>query len=189
MTFHMVRNLDPADAAAGRIPAGAMWCSLIRHRRSAELVERRPRFTGERLTRANPQQDGQTGQIVLAFQLDSQGTRQFCSITRQFTGQRFAILLDNQVLTAPRINEPICGGSGQISGNFNAKSASDLAVMLRAGALPTPLTVVEERSIGAELGQDAIEAGQISTMLAGVLVLVFMVLAYGFCSAASASPR
>jgi protein-export membrane protein SecD len=83
------------------------------------------------------------------------------------------------VLTAPRINEPICGGSGQISGNFTAASASELAIMLNAGALPAPLSVVEQRSVTAELGQDAIEAGQTSTLLAFVLVLVFMVLAYG----------
>ena len=93
--------------------------------------------------------------------------------------QRFAILLDNQVLTAPTINEPICGGSGQISGNFTAESASELAVMLRAGALPAPLTVIEQRSVTAELGQDAINAGTKSTYIAFVLVLLFMVLAYG----------
>ncbi|HRK64895.1 MAG TPA: protein translocase subunit SecD, partial [Terricaulis sp.] len=180
MTFHMVRQMDEADAAAGRIPAGAMYVQPYPGIGDApELVERRPRFTGERLTRAQPSQDPQTNQIVLSFQLDSQGTRQFCSITRQFTGQRFAILLDNQVLTAPRINEPICGGSGQISGNFNAKSASDLAVMLRAGALPAPLTVIEQRAVGPGLGQDAIDAGIEAGVLSGIGVFLFMVLAYG----------
>lgn len=177
MTFHMVREPDPAT---GRIPAGAMVVPPYPGiNDSSEVVERRPRFTGERLTNASPSTDGQTGEFVLAFQLDSQGARLFCSITRQYTGQRFAILLDNQVLTAPRINEPICGGRGQISGNFTPQSASELALMLNAGALPAPLTVVEERSVGAELGQDAIEAGQVSTVLAFILVLVFMVLAYG----------
>ena len=180
MTFHMVRQLDEADAAAGRIPAGAMYVQPYPGiGDQPELVERRPRFTGERLTRANPSTDGQTGEIVLSFQLDSQGTRLFCTITRQFTGQRFAILLDNQVLTAPRINEPICGGSGQISGNFNAKSASDLAVMLRAGALPAPLSVIEERAVGPGLGQDAIESGVAAAIIACIATLVFMVLSYG----------
>ncbi|HRP11074.1 MAG TPA: protein translocase subunit SecD [Terricaulis sp.] len=180
MTFHMVRTMDDADAAAGRIPAGAMVVQPYPGIGDApELVERRPRFTGERLTRAAPSQDPQTGQIVLSFQLDSQGTRQFCAITRQYTGQRFAILLDDQVLTAPRINEPICGGSGQISGNFNAKSASDLAVMLRAGALPAPLTVIEQRAVGPGLGQDAIDAGVEAGILAGIGVFLFMALAYG----------
>lgn len=180
MTFHMVRQMDEADAAAGRIPAGAMYVQPYPGIGDApELVERRPRFTGERLTRAQPAQDPQTNQIVLSFQLDSQGTRQFCSITRQFTGQRFAILLDNQVLTAPRINEPICGGTGQISGNFNAKSASDLAVMLRAGALPAPLTVIEQRAVGPGLGQDAIDAGVSAGVISGIGVFLFMLLAYG----------
>jgi protein-export membrane protein SecD len=178
MTFHMVREMDAADG--GRIPPGAMVVEPYPGiGDQPELVERRPRFTGERLTRANPSQDGQTGEIVMSFQLDSQGTRQFCAITRQYTGQRFAILLDNQVLTAPRINEPICGGSGQISGNFTAQTASDLSVMLRAGALPAPLTVIEERSVGPGLGQDSVDAGVMAGIIAGIGVLVFMCLAYG----------
>jgi protein-export membrane protein SecD len=180
MTFHMVREVSPEEAASGRIPPGAMLVQPYPQMDAQpEVVERRPRFTGERLQRASAQTDSQTGEFVMAFQLDNQGTRLFCRISRENTGERFAILLDNQVLTAPRINEPICGGSGQITGNFTAETASELALMLNAGALPAPLSVVEERSVGAELGQDAIEAGQVSTMLAGVLVLVFMVLAYG----------
>jgi preprotein translocase subunit SecD len=180
MTFHMVREVDSADAAAGRIPAGAMLVGpypAIGDR--AEVVERRPRFTGERLVRANPSTDPQTGQFVLSFQLDNQGSRIFCRISREYTGQRFAILLDNQVLTAPTINEPICGGSGQISGNFTAQTASELAIMLRAGALPAPLTVIEERAVGPGLGQDSIDAGVIAGIVSGIGVLLFMVLAYG----------
>jgi protein-export membrane protein SecD len=143
------------------------------------VVERRPRLTGENLSRANPSTDPQTNQFVLAFQLDSRGSTIFCRITRDYVNQRFAILLDNQVLTAPRINEPICGGSGQITGNFTPESASELALMLNAGALPTPLTVIEERTVGAGLGQDAIDAGIKASIIAGVVTLVFMVLAYG----------
>jgi preprotein translocase subunit SecD len=180
MTFHMVREVSPEESQQGRIPPGTMLVQPYPQMGSQpEVVERRPRFTGERLQSAAPRTDSQTGEFVMSFQLDSQGTRLFCTITRNYTGQRFAILLDNQVLTAPRINEPICGGTGQISGNFTAQSASELALMLNAGALPAPLSVVEERSVGPELGQDAINAGQTSTMLAGVLVLIFMVLAYG----------
>lgn len=180
MTFHMVRTLDEADAAAGRIPAGTMIVEPYPGIGDAsDLVERRPRFTGERLVRASPRTDPQTNQWVLSFELDSQGARQFCSITRQYTGQRFAILLDNQVLTAPRINEPICGGQGQISGNFTARSASDLAIMLNAGALPAPLSVIEERAVGPGLGQDSIDAGVIAGIISGLCVLVLMVLAYG----------
>ncbi|MBX3511623.1 MAG: protein translocase subunit SecD [Hyphomonadaceae bacterium] len=180
MTFHMVREVSPEEMASGRPPPGTMLVGpypQIGDR--SEVVERRPQFTGERLVRANPSTDPQTGQFVLSFQLDSQGARQFCRISREHTGQRFAILLDNQVLTAPRINEPICGGSGQISGNFTAQSASELAILLRAGALPAPLTVIEERAVGPGLGQDSIDAGVIAGIVSAIGVFAFMVLAYG----------
>lgn len=181
MTFHMVREVSPEEATAGRLPPGAMLVQPYPGGRGAgpEVVERRPRFTGERLVRANPSTDGQTGEFVLSFQLDSEGSLIFCRITREFTGQRFAILLDNQVLTAPNINEPICGGSGQISGGFTAETANELAVMLRAGALPVPLTVIDERTVDASLGQDAINSGTTASIIAGIVTLVFMVLAYG----------
>lgn len=180
MTFHMVREVDPADAAAGRLPPGTMVVQPYPDSGGApEIVERRPRFTGERLTRANPSTDPQTSEFVLSFQLDSEGARIFCRITRDNTGNRFAILLDNQVLTAPRINEPICGGSGQISGNFTAESANNLAVMLRAGALPAPLTVIDERTVDASLGRAAIESGGLASGVAALVTFVFMILAYG----------
>jgi protein-export membrane protein SecD len=180
MTFHLVREVSQEDAARGILPPGAMAVGPYPEiGRTGDVVNRRPEFTGERLEHASVGTDQQTGQFVLRFQLDSEGARLFCRITRQHTGDRFAILLDNQVLTAPTINEPICGGSGQISGNFTPQSASELALMLNAGALPTPLSVIEERTVGAELGQDAINAGQTATLVGGVAVIVFMVLAYG----------
>jgi preprotein translocase subunit SecD len=145
LTFHLVREVAVEDAAAGRIPPGTMLAQPYPGiGATAEVIERRPRFTGDRLMRANPSTETATGEFVLAFQLDSEGSREFCSVTREYTGQRFAMLLDNQVLTAPRIKEPICGGSGQITGNFTPESASELALMLNAGALPVPLNVVEE---------------------------------------------
>jgi len=180
MTFHMVRDVSPEEAATGRLPPGTMVVEPYPDSGgSQEIVERRPRFTGERLVRANPSTDSQTSEFVLSFALDSEGTRIFCRITRENTGNRFAILLDNQVLTAPRINEPICGGTGQISGNFTAESANNLAVMLRAGALPAPLTVIDERTVDASLGADAIESGGKASAVAGLVTFVFMVLAYG----------
>ena len=145
LTFHLVREVSPTDAAAGRLPPGTILAPPypgINDR--AEVVERRPRLTGEHLERANPSMDEQTGEFVLSFQLDSEGARVFCRVTREYTNQRFAMLLDGQVLTAPTINEPICGGSGQISGNFTPQSANELAVILNSGALPAPVTVVEE---------------------------------------------
>ena len=181
LTFHLVNdNVNPEEAAAGRIPPGHMLAQPYPTiGDGVEIVRRRPSLTGEHLTRANPSTDSQTGEFVLAFSLDSQGSRVFCRLTREYTDQRFAILLDDQVLTAPRINEPICGGSGQITGNFTAASASELALMLNAGALPAPLTVIEERTVGAGLGQDAINSGTIAAIIAGIATLVFMMLAYG----------
>ena len=180
MTFHMVRELDQTEAAQGRLPPGTMVVQPYPQTDAGpEVVDRRPRFTGERLTRANPSTDPQTGEFVLSFQLDSEGARIFCRITRDNTGNRFAILLDNQVLTAPRINEPICGGSGQISGNFTAETANNLAVMLRAGALPAPLTVIDERTVDASLGRAAIESGGLASGVAALVTFVFMLLAYG----------
>lgn len=180
MTFHMVREVDPADAAAGRLPPGTMMVQPSPDSDAqVEIVERRPRFTGERLTNASPSTDPQTNEFVLSFRLDNEGTRIFCRITRDNTGNRFAILLDNQVLTAPRINEPICGGSGQISGGFTAQRAQDLAVMLRAGALPAPLSVIDERTVDASLGRAAIESGGMASGVAALVTLAFMLLAYG----------
>lgn len=183
LTFHMVvEDADPADIAAGRIPAGAMiaqpYAGLERGAQP-ELVRRRPALTGERLTRAQPQFDQMQGQWVLSFGFDNQGQTRFCRITTENVGRRFAILLDDQVLTAPVIRGPICGGGGQIEGNFTAQSATDLAVMLRAGALPAPLTVIEERVVDPGLGQEAIDSGMLASGLAVIGTFLFMVLAYG----------
>jgi protein-export membrane protein SecD len=180
MTFHMVREVTPEEAATGRLPPGTMVVPPYPQiGDTTEVVERRARLTGEHLVRASPSTDGRTNEFVMSFQLDSEGTRVFCRITREYTNQRFAILLDNQVLTAPTINEPICGGQGQISGNFTAQSASELALMLNAGALPAPLTVIDERTVDASLGQDAIESGAKASAIAGLVTFVFMLLAYG----------
>jgi len=180
MTFHLVPTVSPEEAAAGILPPGSFVAQPYAGvDEGSVIVRRRPEFTGERLDDARVGTDPQTGEFVLNFQLDNDGARRFCRISRNNVGERFAILLDERVLTAPVINEPICGGRGQISGNFTAEAANELSILLRAGALPAPLSVIEERSVTAELGQDAIQAGQLSTALAFVLVLVFMVLAYG----------
>jgi preprotein translocase subunit SecD len=144
LTFHNVREVTPDDAVNGRLPPGTMLVNPYPGMDSmSEVVERRPRFTGERLVRADATIDPQTSENSIAFALDAEGTRIFCRITRENTGNRFAVLLDNQVLTAPRINEPICGGSGIISG-FSREGAQEMAIMLSAGALPAPLIIVAE---------------------------------------------
>jgi len=142
-------------------------------------VRRRIEVDGANLSDARTGQDSRTGQWVVNFSFDSVGTRRFAEITRQNVGRPFAVVLDNKVITAPVIREPITGGQGQISGNFTAASANDLAVLLRAGALPAPLTVVEERTVGPELGADAIRAGLLSLAVGAVFVFGYMGLAYG----------
>jgi protein-export membrane protein SecD len=178
LTFHMVdESVSVPEAMAGRVPPGS---AVYQGAPGAdpELLRRRVEFSGENLTDARLGFN-ESNQPVVTFRLDSKGARRFASITTNGVGKRFAIVLDDKVISAPVINEPIAGGTAQISGNFTQETANELAVLLRAGALPAPLTFEEQRTVGAELGQDAIDAGKISTVLAFLLVLGFMVLAYG----------
>lgn len=142
-------------------------------------VRRRVDVDGGDLTDARAGTNPQTGEWVVNFRFNALGARRFGDITRANVNHRFAIVLDNQVISAPVIREPITGGQGQISGNFTAQSANDLAVLLRAGALPAPLTVVEERSVGPELGADSIRAGALSLGVGFLLVIGFMGTFYG----------
>jgi preprotein translocase subunit SecD len=127
----------------------------------------------------NAQAAFQEGQPLVTFRLNGLGARKFCKVTSDNSGNPFAIVLDDIVLSAPRINEPICGGSAQISGSFTVEEASQLALLLRAGALPTELYVVEERSVGPSLGADSVEAGKKASIVGLILILVFMAVAYG----------
>jgi protein-export membrane protein SecD len=135
--------------------------------------------SGDRLTNAAATFNQQTGEAVVTFRFDSVGARQFGNVTKANVGRRFAIVLDSKVISAPVIREPILGGSGEISGSFNAQSANDLAVLLRAGALPAPLKILEERTVGAELGADSVKAGRYSAFAGLVLVALFMIGRYG----------
>jgi protein-export membrane protein SecD len=134
---------------------------------------------GDRLTDASQGFDPQTGAPIVNFRMDSVGARQFGDVTKEHVGHRFAIVLDKQVITDPVIQSVILGGSGYITGNFNAQGANDMAILLRAGALPAPLKPLEERSVGAELGADSIKAGRYSALAGLALVALFMVLRYG----------
>ena len=135
-------------------------------------------MAGDRLSDARAGFD-QQGRPAINFRLDTVGARQFGDITRQNVGRPFAIVLDGKVLSAPTINEPIPGGSGIISGSFTTEQANDLAALLRAGALPAPLTVIEERTVGADLGSDAIRSGLTTGLIGFVLVFLFMFVLYG----------
>jgi protein-export membrane protein SecD len=145
------------------------------------VVEKRVMVAGDRLVDASAGFDSRTGEPTVNFRFDSVGAREFGDVTKSFPGgtQRFAIVLDKQVISAPVINEPILGGSGQISGSFTAESANDLAILLRAGALPAPLKVIEERTVGAELGADSVRAGRYSALAGLLLVALFMIARYG----------
>ena len=142
-------------------------------------VRRRVEVDGGDLKRASAGLDQQNGQWVVNFEFNQVGARRFADVSRANVGRPFAIVLDDKVISAPRINEPITGGRGQISGSFTSQSATDLAVLLQAGALPAPLTVVEERSVGPELGADAIRAGAISLIVGFLLVCAYMGIFYG----------
>ncbi len=177
MTFHLLdETATPLPNAVA--PPGVMF--LAGEREGERFaVRRRVEVDGANLTDARAGQDGRTGEWVVNFAFDGVGTRRFADITRANVGRPFAIVLDEKVITAPVIREPITGGRGQISGNFTVRSANDLAVLLRAGALPAPLTVVEERTIGPELGADAIRAGVIALATGTLFVFLYMGFAYG----------
>ena len=181
LTFHMV-DLEASvqDALSGRIPPGDMLLESAERDgvgTSHYVVKRQVDLSGENLTDAQP--SFQDNQPVVSFRLDNAGARRFGKITQENVGRPFAIVLDDKVISAPNIREPILGGSGIISGSFTVESANELAVLLRAGALPAPLNVIEERSVGAELGADSIRAGTIACIVAGVLVVGLMLVYYG----------
>jgi preprotein translocase subunit SecD len=178
MTFQLVDE-TASPAGAGTPPPGSEYLPMQNNPNQKIAVGRRVDVDGGDLTDARAGTNGQTGEWVVNFTFNSIGARRFGDVTRANVNHRFAIVLDNQVISAPVIREPITGGRGQISGQFTAASANDLAVLLRAGALPAPLTVVEERSVGPELGADAIRAGAISLAVGFLLVIGFMGTFYG----------
>ena len=176
MTF---RLLDENANPAGPPPPGVDFLADESNGGVRIPVRRRVEVDGANLVDAKPGQDGQSGRWVVNFTFDSTGARRFADTTLGNVGRRFAIVLDDKVVSAPVIQSSITGGRGQISGNFTARTAQDLAVLLRAGALPAPLTVVEERSVGPELGADSIRAGAIALGVGLVLVMAYMAIFYG----------
>ncbi len=177
MTFRLTD--ESANVAAPVPPPGVDFLPLEGPRAGKIAVRRRVEVDGANLTDARAGQNPQTGEWVVNFTFDSIGTRRFAEVSRNNVGHPFAIVLDDKVISAPNIREPITGGRGQISGNFTAAGATDLSVLLRAGALPAPLTVVEERSVGPELGADAIRAGALALAVGFVMVMVYMAVFYG----------
>ena len=183
LTFYLVdEGVSPQDIEANRIPPGdkLFYEETVRNGQAIKnpiVVKDRPLITGDMLEKAQGTFDSNQ-QPVVSFKFNAQGARRFADVTRENIGHRFAAVLDDKVITAPVIKGVIPGGQGQIEGNFTAEEANDLAVLLNAGALPVPLKVLEERSVGAELGQDAIKAGWISALGGLTLVVGFMLLQY-----------
>ena len=141
-------------------------------------ISKRIIITGENLIDSQPRIDSQTNQPNVSFTLDRLGAQKFGRTTTDNVGKRIAIVLDNKVLSAPSIREPITGGSGNISGNFSFQEVTDLALLLRSGALPTPLNIVEERTVGPDLGEDSIKSGTFSLIVGFILVILFMIYKY-----------
>ena len=177
LTFHLVEG-QTGDLTRTPAPGTAIFADAD-NPSAGYIVERRALVTGDELQDAQPGFDGQTGEPVVNFRFDTSGARKFGRATSENVGRPFAVVLDDLVITAPVIREPILGGSGQISGSFTVESAQQLAILLRAGALPASISFEEERTVGPGLGADSIEAGRIATMVAFAAVLIFMVASYG----------
>lgn len=179
MTFHLVNeNITNEQLASGHAPSGTMFLEYLESPGQKIPVYSRIEVSGDSLKNSEASFD-QNNMPVVTTEFDASGARRFAKLTTEHVNERFAIVLDDKVLSAPTIREPIPGGRGQISGNFTLQSAKDLAVLLRSGALPAPLEVIEERTVGAGLGADTIATGKIGSVVGVLFVLVFMAMLYG----------
>ena len=179
LTFHLV-DLDTSveQALSGNLPPGSELLPSDENGGGTRyVVRKRVEVSGESLVDAQPTY--YDNQPVVSFRFDSVGARKFGNVTRDHVNELLAIVLDGKVISAPRVDEPILGGSGIIRGNFTVQSANELAILLRAGALPAPLDIIEERTVGPDLGADSIAAGKWAGVIGLVLVMVLMALYYG----------
>ena len=170
LQFRMVADQNSADV--DMLPSQDAGGALV-------PVSRQVIVEGSDLIDAQPAFDQRTGQPIVNFRFNIRGAQRFGQATTENLGRALAIVLDNKVISAPVIQSPITGGSGQISGNFTVESVNNLAILLRAGALPAKMTIVEERTVGPGLGQDSIQAGKLATGIATVLVVLYMIGTYG----------
>ena len=178
MTFHLVNeNVSPEQIASGRAPNGTELLPYMDMPGQVVPVYSRVEVSGESLKDSQADYD-QHNMPVVTTVFDATGARKFARLTTEHVNERFAIVLDGRVLSAPTIREPIPGGRGQISGGFSLQGAKDLAVLLRSGALPAPLTVIEERTVGAGLGADMIERGKLGAIAGVIFIFVFLIFTY-----------
>ncbi|GGY41293.1 protein translocase subunit SecD [Parvularcula lutaonensis] len=179
LTFHMVDDtVSPSDIAAGRIPPRRIVLPNVDTGGQLALFETAD-ITGDMITDASatPNTDGGGFQVNFAF--DARGQRRFADVTRENLGRRFAIVLDDEIISAPTIQTPILGGSGRITGRFTPEEANELAILIKSGALPAPLTVLDQRTVGANLGADSVRAGTIALLIGFGLVIIYMAVTYG----------
>lgn len=176
MTFHL---MDKEAAAGGKPGRTAKILPMANDPTRNMALDRKELLSGDMLQSASFCAD-QFGAPAVCFSFDRIGAKRFCEITKENVNKPFAIVLDKEIITAPNINTPICGGSGQITGNFSVQEASNLALLLRAGALPAELSVMEERTVGPSLGEDSVSAGKKASIFGLAMVVIFMAASYGF---------
>jgi len=181
LSFHMVDpTVSLADAQNGLLPPRRIMLPTEDDPSPFLVLEETPVITGDMVQTASagPDQDS-AGSFQINFSFDSRGSRRFADTTRQNVGERFAIVLDERIISAPNIISSIIGGSGRITGSFTAQEANDLAVLIRSGALPAPLQTIEQRTVGAGLGADSVKAGAEALILGFILVVIYMGVYYG----------
>ncbi|MEW5962769.1 MAG: protein translocase subunit SecD [Pseudomonadota bacterium] len=180
LTFHDVHpQTSGEEARQTRVPFGYKIYPSAERDGFEYLLKETPVVHGDDLVDAQPAFDQRTNEPIISFRFNQSGARKFGAFTKDNVGRPFAIVLDDKVLSAPVIREPILGGSGQISGRFTVETANNLAIQLRSGALPTKLTIVEERTVGPSLGADSIEAGSLAGIIGTTATLILTVVAYG----------
>ncbi len=180
LSFRLLdQSVSVAEARAGRVPVGSEILPSDEEGAPEFVVRRQVMVSGENLVDGQPSTDTQTNEPIVLFRFDAIGGKRFADVTKQNIGKPFAIVLDGRVVSAPVIRSAILGGSGQISGNFTYEEANDLSILLRAGALPAPLAVVEERVVGAELGADSVDQGRTAALIGFAAVVAYMALSYG----------
>ena len=180
LSFHEVHpSVTPAEAKGSRVPPGYKIYPGSDRTETEQLLRETPVVRGDELTNAQPSFDSRTGEPIIDFAFNNSGARKFGKFTQDHVGKPFAIVLDDKVISAPNIREPILGGRGQISGSFTPETATQLAIQLRSGALPAKLTIVEERNVGPSLGNDSIDAGMLAGVIGGIATIALTILAYG----------
>jgi protein-export membrane protein SecD len=187
LTFQLVDQTTPVEEAQknGPPPGSAIYPSQEGEGQRSYLLQKRVIVSGEDLIDAQPAFDHRNNEPIVNFRFNSSGAQRFGKVTQENVGRPFAIVLDGQVISAPVIRDAILGGSGQISGNFTVEAANTLSILLRSGALPASLDVIEERSVGPSLGADSIASGELASVIAFLAVATFMILGYGLFGAFS----